>query len=65
MRIYPEYDYIVENDFLSDEYVGTCKQFPSLSYLASGFESASIGIRKLVADCVADMKENGEDLPSK
>lgn len=45
------------------EYVGLCSEFPSLSWLEKTQEKALKGIRKLVAECVADLKENGEDIP--
>lgn len=45
------------------EYVGLCVEFPSLSWLASTPEESLKGIRKVVADVVKDMKENGEALP--
>ena len=45
------------------EYVGLCAEFPSLSWLAGTPESALKGIRKTVADVVADMRANGESIP--
>lgn len=45
------------------EYVGLCAEFPSLSWLASTPETALKGIRKVVADIVDDMRENGEEPP--
>ena len=46
------------------EYVGLCAEFPSLSWLASSHEWALRGIRKVVAGIVADLKENGEAIPT-
>jgi predicted HicB family RNase H-like nuclease len=46
-----------------NEYVGLCAEFPSLSWLAPTPEAALRGIRKLVADVVADMTANGETVP--
>jgi predicted HicB family RNase H-like nuclease len=46
------------------EYVGLCIEFPSLSWLAKTPESALSGVRKVVADCVADMNANGEQAPT-
>ena len=46
-----------------NEYVGLCAEFPSLSWLAGSPEAALKGIRKLVADVVRDMKDNGETVP--
>ncbi|RMG69698.1 MAG: type II toxin-antitoxin system HicB family antitoxin [Chloroflexi bacterium] len=45
------------------EYVGLCVEFPSLSWLAGTPEEALQGIRQVVADVVADMQANGEDVP--
>ena len=45
------------------EYVGLCVEFPSLSWLASSPEAALQGIRRVVADVVADMKNAHEPVP--
>lgn len=45
------------------EYVGLCAEFPSLSWLASTPDKALKGIQKVVKACVADMKQEGEDIP--
>lgn len=45
------------------EYVGLCVEFPSLSWLASAPEAAFRGIRSVVADAVADMRQNREPVP--
>jgi predicted HicB family RNase H-like nuclease len=45
------------------EYVGLCLEFPSLSWLAKSQEAALQGIRKVVADAVKDMRNNGEEIP--
>jgi len=45
------------------EYVGLCAEFPSLSWLSSTPEAALKGIRKLVAETVADMGSNNEIVP--
>ncbi len=45
------------------EYVGSCVEFQSLSWLAPDLESALHGIRQLVADVVKDLKENDEPVP--
>jgi predicted HicB family RNase H-like nuclease len=42
------------------EHVGTCLEFPSLSHLAADPAEALDGVRKLVADVVADMQANNE-----
>jgi predicted HicB family RNase H-like nuclease len=46
-----------------NEYVGLCAEFPSISWLALTPEAALKGIRKLVADVVKDITENGETVP--
>lgn len=45
------------------EYVGTCLEFPSLSWLEDSPEKALAGIRAVVADCVRNMKTGGETIP--
>ena len=45
------------------EHVGLCVEFSSLSWLAKTPEAALSGIRKTVADAVADMLSNGETPP--
>src|SRR6185295_14506911 len=45
------------------EHVGTCLEFPSLSHLADDPEAALRGVRKLVADVVADLRANDEAVP--
>ncbi len=45
------------------EYVGLCTEFPSLSWLAETQELTLTGIRQLVANVIADMKNNNEEIP--
>lgn len=45
------------------EYVGLGAEFPSLSWLAPTSEDALSGIRRIVAECVADMRSVGETPP--
>jgi predicted HicB family RNase H-like nuclease len=45
------------------EYVGLCAEFPSLSWLSPSHETALRGIRRLVADAVADMQNSHEAVP--
>ena len=45
------------------EYVGTCAEFPSVSWLDEKPESALAGVRKVVAQCVKEMKKSGEVVP--
>lgn len=50
-------DYRVEWSGEDQEYVGLCAGFPSLSWLDKTPEAALAGIRRLVAECVADRIE--------
>ncbi len=45
------------------EHVGLCAEFPSLSWLAATPEAALRGIRRVVADVVADLLSQGESVP--
>lgn len=45
------------------EHVGLCIEFPSLSWLAQTPEEALAGVRKVVAEVVADLEANGELVP--
>ena len=45
------------------EYVGLCIEFPSLSWLESSHERALAGIRKLVKQTVADLRNSKEPVP--
>jgi len=44
--------------------VGLCAEYPSLSWLDATPEKALRGIRKVVAQVVADMRANGESVPA-
>ncbi|MEM9567018.1 MAG: toxin-antitoxin system HicB family antitoxin [Cyanobacteria bacterium P01_E01_bin.34] len=46
-----------------EEYVGTCLEFPSLSWLDESPGNALSGIRSVVSDCIEDMTETNEDIP--
>src|SRR5260363_273424 len=46
------------------EYIGQCAEFPSLSWLASTPEAALSGIRKVIAQVIADMAAMGETAPA-
>jgi predicted HicB family RNase H-like nuclease len=46
------------------EHVGLCVEFPSLSWLADTPEAALAGIRKVVADVVADLQAHAEPVPA-
>jgi len=45
------------------EYVGLCTEFPSLGWLDSSPEKALKGIRQVIAECVADLVKNKEQIP--
>jgi len=57
------YTYRVTWSEEDNEYVGLCVEFPSLSWLERTPEDALQGIRQVVADCVADLEQNGEPVP--
>ena len=57
------YTYRVTWSVEDQEYVGLCAEFPSLSWLASTQEEAFSGIRRLVAESIADMQANNEQRP--
>jgi predicted RNase H-like HicB family nuclease len=63
MKRIDQYTYRVSWSEEDDEYVATCAEFPSLSWLDSSPEGALSGIRKVVSRCLADMKRSGEQLP--
>jgi predicted HicB family RNase H-like nuclease len=58
-----KYTYRVTWSNEDSEYVGLCIEFPSLSWLAATPETALRGIRRVVADVVADMQASGESVP--
>ena len=57
------YTYRVTWSEEDEEYVGLCVEYPSLSWLAPTPQEALEGIRRLVADVVADMEANEERVP--
>lgn len=57
------YTYRVTWSDEDQEYVGLCTEFPSLSWLADRPEAALKGIRKLIAEVVADLKAQEEPIP--
>lgn len=46
-----------------DEFVATCVELPSLSWLAPERNDAIEGLEQLVGDVVADMEQAGEKVP--
>lgn len=63
MKKIDPYTYRVSWSDEDHEFVGTCAEFPSLSWLDDSPERALAGIRKVVAGCVRDMRKAGEPLP--
>ncbi len=57
------YTYRVSWSAEDDEFVATCLEFPSLSWLAASQVEALHGLQALVRDTVADMAERGEKVP--
>lgn len=57
------YTYRVTWSAEDGEYVATCLEFPSLSWLAESRSDAIDGLERLVADVVEDMAANGEMVP--
>lgn len=57
------YTYRVRWSAEDEEFVGTCAEFPSLSYLDSEQRSAMVGIVELVKSVIADMQKMKEAIP--
>jgi len=57
------YTYRVTWSVEDGEYLALCTEFPSLSWLAERPETALAGIRKVVAEVVREMGQNGETIP--
>lgn len=57
------YTYRVTWSTEDKEHVGLCAEFPSLSWLAPTPERALSGIRRVVAEAVAEMAQSGESIP--
>jgi predicted RNase H-like HicB family nuclease len=56
------YTYRVSWSAEDDEFVATCLEFPSLSWLAASQVEALEGLMALLRDTVVDMEEQGEDI---
>jgi predicted HicB family RNase H-like nuclease len=63
MLAHDYYTYRVTWSAEDNEYVGLCSELPSLSWLSESQEQALHGIRKLVAEVVAEMQVNNEEVP--
>lgn len=57
------YTYRVSWSEADDEFLATCAEFPSLSWLAKTQTEALTGLAQVVADVVADMESSGESVP--
>ena len=57
------YTYRITWSAEDQEQVGLCAEFPSLSWLDATPEAALVGIRRLVAEVVADLQASGEPVP--
>lgn len=57
------YSYVVVWSQSSEEWVGRCLEFPSLSFLDDSPKHALTGIMNLVDTVVADMQKAGEEIP--
>ncbi len=57
------YTYRVTWSAEDDEFVATCLEFPSLSWLADTQEGALQGLRAVVAEVVDDLRRNEEPVP--
>ncbi|MHB8334190.1 MAG: type II toxin-antitoxin system HicB family antitoxin [Acidimicrobiales bacterium] len=58
-----KYEYVVTWSDEDQEFIGTCLEFPSLSWLDASRTRAFNGIVSLVEAVVADMEETGEKIP--
>ncbi len=58
-----EYGYRVVWSSVDGEFVATCAEFPSLSWLADSQTAALAGITTLVDDDLTDMRTSGEEPP--
>jgi uncharacterized protein (DUF4415 family) len=63
MSLDPHYTYHVAWSPDDWEYAGLCAEFPSLSCLAQTPEEALTGIRRVVAEAIANMRARGEPIP--
>ena len=62
-KVIDKYTYRLTRSEEGQEYVGLCAEFASLSSLDESQESALAGIKKLVRQCIADMKKHDEEIP--
>ncbi|MEH0927812.1 toxin-antitoxin system HicB family antitoxin [Micromonospora sp. CPCC 205558] len=57
------YTYRVTWSAQDNEFVATCAEFPSLSWLASSQIEALQGLEQLLREVIADMEQQGEEVP--
>lgn len=57
------YTYRVTWSAEDGEFLGTCAEFPSLSWLASSQIEALQGLENLLREVIADMEEQDEQVP--
>lgn len=57
------YTYRVTWSAEDEEFVATCLEFPSLSWLAESRSDAIDGLERLVGEVVEDMGRSGEKIP--
>ena len=57
------YTYRVTWSAEDHEFVATCLEFPSLSWLAPTQVDALTGLERVIAETTADMKSQGEPIP--
>ncbi|MDO5513025.1 type II toxin-antitoxin system HicB family antitoxin [Corynebacterium sp.] len=57
------YTYRISWSPADGDYVATCAEFPSLSWLSPSQVEALTGLQLLIRDAVSDMVESGEPVP--
>src|SRR5690242_16201032 len=62
-KMHSHYTYRVTWSPEDDEFLATCVEFPSLSWLHEDEVEALRGIRQVVSDVVEDMVASGEQIP--
>ena len=60
---FEKYTYRVMWSEEDEEFVGSCAEFPSLSWLAPTAEKSLQGIRTVVKECIRDMAQGDEAIP--
>ncbi len=64
MKKADHYTYRVSWSPEDGEYLGTCAEFPSLSWLAKTPSAALAGIGRVVGEVVVDLRASGEPVPT-